>query len=158
EAAPEGHGGASGAAVEGHAAAGGHHDPTEYLLMVASVAWALLGILVAFICYLLKPEFPAKVAAKLRAIHEILLNKYYVDEIYYGVFVDGCVGIANFFWSVVDVGIIDGLVNGTGRAVRATGEGLRKIQTGRTQAYAAAIVLGAVVLVAYFAIAAAYPG
>ena len=130
---------------------GGHHDPTEYLLMVASVAWALLGILVAFFFYLLKPDIPRRVAAKFKAVYDILLNKYYVDEIFYGVFVDGLIGLSNWCWSFIDVTIIDGLVNGTGALVRATGNGLRKIQTGRVQGYAATIVLGAIALVAYYA-------
>jgi NADH-quinone oxidoreductase subunit L len=145
------------APAEGHGE-GGHHDPMEYTLMIASVAWALLGILGAYICYLVKPDIPKAVASRFRGIHQLLLNKYYVDEIYYGVFVDGLIGLSQWCWSFVDVKIIDGLVNGTGRLVRAVGGGLRKVQTGQVQAYALSIVFGAVLLVAYFAFAFAFQG
>jgi NADH-quinone oxidoreductase subunit L len=150
----EGHGGA---VPEGHGE-GAHHDPMEYTLMIASVAWALLAIFAAYICYLVKPGIPKAVAARLSAVHQVLLNKYYVDEIYYGVFVDGLIGVSKWCWSFVDVMIIDGLVNGTGRLVRAVGGGLRKVQTGQVQAYALSIVFGAVLLVAYFAFAFAFQG
>jgi hypothetical protein len=43
-------------------------------------------------------------------------------------------------------------VNCSGKAVRAVGDGLRKLQTGHVQGYAATIVFGAIVLVAYCAI------
>ena len=40
--------------------------------------------------------------------------------------------------------MIDGAVNGVGRAFRGIGGGLRKVQTGLVRNYALAIVLGAV--------------
>ncbi len=149
--APEGHGAAVGA--EGGAE---HHDPTEYVLMFLSVAYALLGILVAYFAYLLKPDLPGKVAAKAKGLYELLYNKYFVDEIYQAVFVEGTLALATFFWAFWDVVVIDGIVNGTGYVVRSLGGGLRLLQTGKVQAYAMTVLLGAVVLVAYYAVVAAF--
>ena len=133
-----------------------HHDALEYVLMFLSVAYALVGILAAYFLYLLKPDLPRAVAEKFRALYDLLLNKYYVDEIYQAVFVDTCLALATFLWAFWDVVVIDGLVNGTGYLVRTLGGGLRRLQTGRVQGYAVTIVFGAVVVLAYFAIAAAF--
>ncbi|MFU8856038.1 MAG: NADH-quinone oxidoreductase subunit L [Deferrisomatales bacterium] len=143
----------AGAAGE-HGAA--HHDPVEYVLMFLSVAYALLGILGAYFLYLLKPDLPKAIAEKCRGAYELLHNKYYVDEIYQAVFVDTCLSLATFLWAFWDVVVIDGIVNGTGYLVRTVGGGLRQLQTGRVQGYALTILFGAVVVVAYYALMAAF--
>ena len=45
-------------------------------------------------------------------------------------------------WKVVDVGIIDGAVNGTGYVVRGSSALLRLFQTGSIRTYAASLFLG----------------
>ncbi len=155
-AAGQGHGGAPQAGAHGESAAAAHHDPAEYVLMFLSVAYALVGILVAFFLYVLRPDLPKMVAGKCKALYELLLNKYYVDEIYQAVIVDTTLALATFFWAFWDVVVIDGIVNGTGYLVRAVGGGLRQLQTGRVQAYAATLLFGVVVLVAYYAVSAAF--
>jgi NADH-quinone oxidoreductase subunit L len=69
------------AAVPGHGA--------ELGLMAASVAIALAGIFLAWALYRLRPEIPATLAASLGGVYRLLLNKYYVDEIYGALFVRG---------------------------------------------------------------------
>ena len=53
----------------------------------------------------------------------------------------------------IDQGVVDTLVNGTGAGAEASGEVLRKAQTGKVQAYGAYLFIGAAVLVAIFVIA-----
>jgi NADH-quinone oxidoreductase subunit L len=50
---------------------------------------------------------------------------------------------------VVDLGTIDGIVNGVGRMVTAWGAGLRRIQSGYVVNYALTMLAGAVVVVAF---------
>jgi NADH-quinone oxidoreductase subunit L len=64
------------------------HD-VEWALMGASVAIALLGIGVAWSFYKRHPEIPERLAGSLAGVHRLLLNKYYVDELYGKVFVRG---------------------------------------------------------------------
>jgi len=144
------------AAAEGGEGAAVHHDSTEYILMFLSVAYGLLGILMAYFLYLLKPEIPKGIAERFKAFYELLLNKYYVDEIYQAVFVDTCLMFATFCHAIWDVVVIDGIVNGAGYVAKAVGGGLRQVQTGKLQGYALTIVFGVVVLVAYYALAAAF--
>jgi NADH:ubiquinone oxidoreductase subunit 5 (subunit L)/multisubunit Na+/H+ antiporter MnhA subunit len=49
-----------------------------------------------------------------------------------------------------DTFVVDGLVNATGRAVRAGSRALRVAQTGVVQSYATAMVLGIFVLVSVY--------
>jgi len=69
------------------AAAPGHG--MELALMGASVTVAFIGIFLATLFFQRHPEYPARLAASLRPIHQLLLRKYYVDELYDAVFVRG---------------------------------------------------------------------
>jgi len=62
---------------------------TEYLLMAASVGIAAMGILVAWRIYKIAPAIADRLAASFATAHRVLLNKYYVDELYDAVFVRG---------------------------------------------------------------------
>jgi NADH-quinone oxidoreductase subunit L len=79
--------------------------------------------------------------------YQLLLNKYYVDEIYNFVFVTGGKAIADFFWKVLDVGVIDGFVNGVGSLSRGLGGVFRSVQTGYVRNYALSLLLGALIVV-----------
>jgi NADH-quinone oxidoreductase subunit L len=63
----------------------------ELGLMAASVLLAASGILVARHFYKVNPAIPERLGATFAGIHRVLLNKYYVDEIYNAVFVRGAV-------------------------------------------------------------------
>jgi NADH-quinone oxidoreductase subunit L len=61
----------------------------EETLMGASILMAAFGIGLAWLFFQRHPEYPARLASALRPIHQLLLHKYYVDEIYDAVFVRG---------------------------------------------------------------------
>ena len=74
-----------------------------------------------------------------------------MDEIYDAILVHPLVlGAREFLWKFVDVLIIDGLVNGVGRAVRSLADGLRQMQTGYVRTYAGWILFGGIVIVFWF--------
>jgi NADH-quinone oxidoreductase subunit L len=80
----------------------------EYTLMLASIAIALCGIGLATFLYKARPELSDKLAAGLSAVHRVLLNKYYVDELYNAVFVRVlALGGGKGLWAV-DRYVIDG--------------------------------------------------
>jgi NADH-quinone oxidoreductase subunit L len=74
-----------------------------------------------------------------------------VDEIYNWLVVRPLkVGAEKILWQRVDAGVIDGRgVNGTGRRVADVGDLLRRIQSGNIRSYAAWVMLGATVWLAY---------
>jgi NADH-quinone oxidoreductase subunit L len=55
-----------------------------------------------------------------------------------------------FLWKFVDVSVVDGAVNGVGKAVRGTADGLRHMQTGYVRAYAGWILFGGVLILVWF--------
>jgi NADH-quinone oxidoreductase subunit L len=138
-----------GAHAPGEGAA--HSAVAELLVMGASLAAALIGLGLAYRFYVARPELPAKLAARAHALYAILTHKYYVDEIYEAVLVLPIVRMArDVFWQIVDSGIIDGTVNGVGRAIRRAAGGLRRMQTGYVRTYAGWILFGGILIVAWF--------
>jgi NADH-quinone oxidoreductase subunit L len=105
----------------------------------------VLGLLVAWWFYIKRPDIPKKMAQSVHVLYLLLLNKYYVDEIYAALIVRPLLWIStNVLWHVVDEGLIDGTVNGTATVARDSGSQARKLQSGNTRSYAAWVILGAV--------------
>ena len=82
------------------------------------------------------------IAAKIKPLYNLSLNKWYIDDIYRKVFIQGTRNLAKGVLNV-DVKIVDGIVNLTGFVTLITGEGLKYFENGRAQFYAL-IVFGAV--------------
>jgi NADH-quinone oxidoreductase subunit L len=147
----------------------------EYLLMGLSVAIAALGIYVAYLMYQKRPELSDRAMAGAGPLHKILLNKYYVDELYDMLFVNRTKDVGNAL-AAFDAGVVDGAVNGAGWFTRLTSsvsmiwdkwviDGpvnavalafkpfswvARVVQTGLVQSYALLIVVGVLIFMAYY--------
>ncbi len=77
----------------------------------------------------------------------MLYNKYYVDELYQAAIVGPLVWISqNILWKVVDVGVIDGTVNGIASGTTAVGDSVRHVQSGNTRSYAVWVLIGALLV------------
>lgn len=120
-----------------------HFDLTEFLIMGGtSVGIALIGITFASLMYLQgKIDYKA-IATKIQPLYQFSLNKWYFDEIYDSLFVQGCRRLARAIMEV-DYKVVDGAVNLTGLVTIVSGEGLKYLENGRAQFYAL-IVFGAV--------------
>jgi NADH-quinone oxidoreductase subunit L len=131
------------------AEAGSH--ALEWILMAGSVLAAGVGLLLAYVFYVLRPELPVRISQSASALYSILTNKYYVDEIYEAILVLPIVVTSRqLLWQVLDVGIIDGTINGIGTLVRSSADGLRRMQVGYVRAYAGWILFGSIVIIAWF--------
>ena len=105
----------------------------------------LVGILIAWWFYIRRPELPKKLAESMHGLYTLLLEKYYVDELYAAVIVRPLLWIStHVLWHTVDEGIIDGTVNGSARLARETGSQLRELQSGNARSYASWVIVGAV--------------
>ena len=123
----------------------------ELGLMLFSVVVALGGIRLAYSLYVENTAVPGRIAEKFKGAYALLLNKYYVDEIYNAVFVNGVVHkTAKFLYTIGDVKVIDGFLNGLAGAIGRTSESGRKLQTGFLQQYAFTMGLGLVVLLGLY--------
>ena len=149
---------------------------TELLLMFSSVGIAFAGIWLAYEFYRTKRFAPELVTRKLSGLYRVLFHKYYVDEAYDalvvnrtkdlgtllgqfdakvidGVGVDGTGWLARFgstlsmWW---DKWIIDGLLNFGAKLTQLLSFPVRFLQTGMFSSYALLILLGMVILLAYY--------
>ena len=82
---------------------------------------------------------------------KVLYNKWYVDEGYDRVIVRPLLRTSRALWRYIDVGVIDRAVNGAGAAARGLGWIGSRFQTGGLNAYAFAIVAGALILLGWVA-------
>jgi NADH-quinone oxidoreductase subunit L len=123
----------------------------ELTLMAISSAIAIAGIALAAFIWLRRRDLAAAIATRFRGLYRLLLNKYYVDELYDAAVVRPIrTGSEHVLWQGVDVGVIDGAVNGTALVV-ATGSGvLRRLQTGSVRAYAGSMFIGVIVILGFY--------
>lgn len=97
---------------------GQHTLLAEYGLMAVFVGTAGVGFGLAYKLYLDNPKLHTKLAESWPRLHNLLIHKYYVDEIYAALFVNRIkdLGAALGFF---DAKVIDGLgVDGAGRLAR----------------------------------------
>jgi NADH-quinone oxidoreductase subunit L len=123
----------------------------EGTLMLVSVAAALVGIGIAFYYFLKNRRAAEELAGRFSGVRTLLLNKYYVDEIYDATVVQPIRILSQEgLWKVVDVKVIDGAVNGVGQTVAGSSDLIRRLQTGSVRAYAASLFLGVVAILGYY--------
>jgi NADH-quinone oxidoreductase subunit L len=122
----------------------------EYLLMILSIAVIIVGILIAYRFYITHPDLPKKLSQKYKGAYTILLNKYYVDELYAKTIVNPLLSLALWCWRFFDAKIIDGAANGSAFLTGWISAVIRKLQTGYVRNYALSLVLGVVIILAYF--------
>ncbi len=167
----------AGAVTETGAVKFAHHGlAKEYFLMVLSLAIAGAGIWLAYQFYRTKRIAPELVAAKWPRVYDLLLHKYYVDELYdtlivnrvkdlgtwLGVFdakvIDG-LGVDGTGWLMRyaskvsmwwDKWVIDGLLNLVAKLTQLFSYPVRLLQTGKFSNYAMLILVGLAVLLAYY--------
>jgi NADH-quinone oxidoreductase subunit L len=119
--------------------------------MVFSSLLAALGIGLATYIWLKRPSIAANMAARFPAVHRLLLNKYYVDELYDVTLVQPVRIVSeDGLWRGMDARLVDGAVNGTGQVVGGMSAVLRLLQSGSVKAYAASTFLGVVAILAYY--------
>jgi NADH-quinone oxidoreductase subunit L len=136
------------AAGEGAAA---EHASLELTLMGVSSLIAFVGIGIATFIWWRRRELADSMARSFAPIYRLLLNKYYVDEIYDASIVQPIKVVSEQgLWRGFDVRIIDGAVNGTGALVSGSSAVLRRLQTGSVRTYAGSLFAGVVLVLGYY--------
>ena len=111
----------------------------------------LLGIVIAWVAYVAKPDLPAKTARALRPLYLLFLNKWYFDEIYDFLFVRFAMWLGAGLWRKGDGVVIDGLgPDGLAASTRRISVGASRLQTGYLYHYAFVMLIGVVVLVSWY--------
>jgi NADH-quinone oxidoreductase subunit L len=127
-----------------------HSSFSEYSLMLCSITAALLGIFAAYQLYVRNPDIPKRIVLKFKSIYGLLLNKYYVDELYDYAIVKPIYVISLIFWKLFDIKVIDASVNGMARLTGTFSQRVRLLHTGFVRNYALIFLVGVVFLLGYF--------
>lgn len=122
-----------------------HHDTTTELALTGlSVLLGFIGIGIGWAVFNKSP---------LKPMPALLENKWYVDELYETTLIKPIENTSrSFLWKIVDVKLIDGFVNGVAKVFALLANVLRTTQTGFARNYAAVILMGAIIVIGYFAL------
>jgi len=147
-----------------------------------ALAFAAVGLSLAAVFYLARMYNPARLVGDggvVRGIYTFLENRWYINAVYYRVFVDPAIGFAK--WSIanvedrvlskintggvllafylssagnwVDAKIVDGVANGFSSTGQSLSRAARRVQTGITEQYILVFSTGLVVLLILFVFA-----
>ena len=135
----------------GEAAEAGEHASLELGLMALSSLIALAGIGLATFLWLKNRQIPDRLSKQYGGVYRLLLNKYYVDEMYDAAIVQPIKVVSTEgLWRGFDVKIVDGAVNGAGYLVSGVSIVLRLLQNGSVKTYAVSTFAGVVAILAYY--------
>ena len=100
--------------------------------------------------YVKRPELPEQIASSLGGVYRLVLNKYWIDELYSAVIIGPLVAFSRIvLWQTIDQKVIDGTVNESAVAARDVSQVIRQQQSGLVRSYAGWIAAGAAAVVAY---------
>jgi NADH-quinone oxidoreductase subunit L len=128
--------------------------PEDFALMAIASGAGLLGILLAYVMYVARPGLPDSIASSVKGLYTLVYNKYFVDEVYDATVVKPVIGGSRLLlWRGMDVGIIDGIVNGVGARAKNIGGALRQLQSGNARSYATWVAFGGVLVIVALGVA-----
>ena len=150
----------------------------EWVLILLSIGVAAGGIAVAWRFYHVDRSWsvPKRLATQFPALHRLVENKYYIDEIYDATVVAGTLGLSRLLWwfdanvvdglvnlvrhitviglghgsSLFDKYVVDGAVNGVANGARGGSTIVRRLQSGLVQNYALVMGGGIVLMAAVY--------
>ena len=135
---------------------GGQSAALELLMMAVSVVIAFIGIGIAYLFYVKNPALPKLLAEKQKGLYTLILNKYYIDELYEVLFINSLKQLGIGLWRGFDDFIIDGTVNGIAYLIGWISSVMRRMQTGLVQNYAFSMIIGGVILAGYYIVRAIF--
>ncbi|MFN3704419.1 MAG: NADH-quinone oxidoreductase subunit L [Thermoflexales bacterium] len=124
-------------------------EPLNLPLAAFFTALSLLALAVAGWMYR-RPERAAREAA--RGVGLFLARAWRIDDAYAQLVVKPFYFISTVCAQVVDVGLVDGAVNGVGNVFGRLAQLVRGLQTGLVRNYGLVMLLGAVLVTAYFVV------
>jgi len=119
--------------------------------LILGTLLALSGIAIAWRVWVARPGTAAAIRARAQPVYELLVNKWYFDELIDALIVHPATAAGRFAQDTFErVFVQDTLVGGTTGVVRAGSAAVRAVQSGFVRYYAALLVLGAAGVGFYF--------
>ena len=125
-------------------------DKLEIIFTGISVGAASLGLYLAWLLYVRRPELPQRIANALGGFYEAVLHKYYVDELYATLFVKPLInGSTKILWHGIDRDVIDATLDNSADGAREVSDVMRHMQSGNIRSYAGWVAAGAACVIVY---------
>ncbi len=121
----------------------------ELTLMAVSVTGAVSAIIYASVKYGKGSNLPVADGEDRTPINALAYHKFYIDELYDLVIRKPLDVASKFFYKVIDLKIIDGIVNSLGKVSIESSKGVRLLQTGNVGFYIFVMVIGIIAMIAY---------
>jgi NADH-quinone oxidoreductase subunit L len=122
----------------------------EWTLTGLAVLVAALGWFIADRMYRARPEAPERLAASMSGPYNLLLHKYWIDELYQAVIIKPLLVLSRFILDyVVDVAILGGAAWLLGGIASLCGAILQRWQSGNLRSYAAWLAAAAAAILIY---------
>jgi NADH-quinone oxidoreductase subunit L len=131
----------------------GGSESQELLFSVLSVVVALIGVFLADLLYRRRPAMAGQIAGRAKGAYSLLLNKYWIDQLYQGVLVVPLLFLSRYLlWGFVDRGVVNGGGSLAAGGVRGVGMLVQRVQSGNIRSYAGWLAIGAaaLLLITYF--------
>jgi len=126
------------------------HNVPKWVKFLPVIVGAI-GLLLAWILYIRKTDWPAKLAGTFRPVYSLIYNKWYFDELYNAIFVRNAFRLGHGFWQGGDKKIIDGFgPDGISRVSQKIAAGLGKFQSGYLYQYAFIMMIALIAIVTWF--------
>lgn len=120
-----------------------NHDSMMYMI-IATSAIAIFGILFALYVYIVRGGFSKKIEELF--VYKLLLNQYYIPQIYQKYIVRPFISLSNFAYEQIDAKIIDKSVDLIAKLIHKTGDNMRSMQSGNLSGMLRWMVFGLIAL------------
>jgi NADH-quinone oxidoreductase subunit L len=121
----------------------------EYTLMAVSILVAGGSAFWAYTLYTKKQSTLDAMTKKMKPVHTLVYNKYFVDEFYFSKIINPIVDASKGLWEYIDVGFIDKITYKLSEFVNEAAKGLRNLQNGNVQRYALYMLIGLFVTLSF---------
>lgn len=118
------------------------------------VFWLMIaGAVFSSFIYLRKPKVADWFVERLHWVYQLLVRKYWFDELYQTVFARGGVSLGRGLWKYADARLIDGvLVNGSAALAGRAAMLFRHLQSGYLYHYAFMMIVGLIIIIGAFVV------
>ena len=128
------------------AAEAAEHEAAPGWLTPVAIGVAIAGIALAWLVYQARSIDAAKLAAAFGPIRRAAIAKFWIDDLFEGVFGFALFAFSRFVgW--IDRYLVDGVLNMLSAWTVISGDAIRSIQTGRAQDYVYGVAVGVLILI-----------
>lgn len=127
-----------------------HHTP-EIIAKIPLIL-GISGIIIAYICYILLPNVPIKLATSMNKFYHFLLNAWYFDKLYEFIFIRPYTALSKALWKIGEKEMIQEVPIIFAQFTNRSAKGIAWLQNGSFALYAFTMAIGLVVVVTTFLI------